>query len=66
MQDGGLCTFAFAGADGAFKTIGKPFQAVEGMWIGAKIGIYCRATGEHDQGAHADFDYFRFSPPASK
>ena len=67
MKDGGQCSFSFAGADGAFKPIGPAFQATEGMWIGAKIGIFCRASdADVNAGAHGDFDYFRFGPPMSK
>jgi|SRR5581483_3943540 len=64
MRDGGLCQFAFAETNGEFKEIGGPFQATVGVWIGAKVGIFCRSIESDDAKAHADFDYFRFSPPA--
>ncbi len=57
MRDGGSCTFSFAGETGDFKPIGEAFQAVEGIWIGAKVGIFCVGSG-----GSADFDYFRFKP----
>ena len=63
MKDGGVCYFSFAGADGAFKPIGEPFQATVGTWIGAKIGIFCRTLDPKQTNGHADFDYFHFSSP---
>jgi beta-xylosidase len=56
--NGGECTFAHAGDNGDFQPIGQPFQAVEGVWIGAKVGLFCIAPPDVD--AHADFEYFRF------
>jgi beta-xylosidase len=58
VSDGGECTFAFATADGDFKTAPEKFQAQPGVWIGAKVGIYASRTA--DSNGYADFDYFRF------
>lgn len=63
MHDGGECHFSFAGPDGSFNPIGDSFQAVQGMWIGAKVGIFCRTLDAQTKDAHADFDYFRLSAP---
>ena len=63
MKDGGQCIFTFAGANGDFHPIGEAFQATEGMWIGAKIGIFARSLDRAKTGGFADFDYFRFSSP---
>ena len=60
MQDGGLCRFAVAIEPKQWREIGQAFQATEGVWIGAKVGIFCRGG----EGAAADFDYFRFAPPS--
>jgi hypothetical protein len=61
MQPGGLCTFAYASDGSNLQQIGKEFQSVEGVWIGAKVGLFCVATGPEKVESHADFDYFRFS-----
>jgi beta-xylosidase len=61
IDDGGKCTFAHAGDFGNFLPIGTPFQAVEGVWIGAKVGLF--ATTPTGVDAHADFEYFRFGKP---
>ena len=60
MQDGGLCAFAYAEPGGAAHTMGDPFQAVEGRWIGAKVGLFCRTSDAAGTDAYADFDYLRF------
>jgi beta-xylosidase len=43
-----------------FQSVGEAFQAIEGRWIGAKIGLF--ATGVKDSGevGYTDFDWFRF------
>jgi beta-xylosidase len=60
MRDGGVCTFAFAGDNGPFQSIGPSFQAVEGQWIGAKVGLLCVTTDAKPVESFADFEYFRF------
>ena len=56
MQDGGLCRFAYQSNDmAAPEPIGPPFQAREGVWIGARVGIFAEGAD-----GWADFDYFRF------
>ena len=59
MADGGECRFAVSVEPDQWQELGQPFQATEGVWIGAKVGIFCRG----DDAAHTDFDYFRFSAP---
>jgi beta-xylosidase len=61
VTTGGRCEFSFASADGDFKPISQPFQSVEGVWIGAKLGLFCRSLDSKQTDGHADFDYFRFS-----
>ena len=59
MAAGGMCSFAYAGDTGPFTELAPTFQAVEGKWIGAKVGVFCTGTG------YADFDYFRFAASIS-
>jgi hypothetical protein len=61
VADDGQCTFRYAAADGEWRRIGEPYQATEGHWIGARVGLFCRAAAD----AYADFTYFRFAPPAA-
>jgi beta-xylosidase len=60
VADGGRCTFRFATDDSDFVSVPNLFQATAGVWIGAKVGIYCVAANAAGRG-HADFDYFRFA-----
>lgn len=54
VREGGLCRFSYAADGGAtFREIGQPFQATEGRWIGARVGL--AALGSR---GHADFDSF--------
>jgi beta-xylosidase len=55
------CTFCFAPPNGQFTTLEKTFQAREGGWIGAKVGLFAMDAGSGGaQTGHADFSYFRF------
>lgn len=60
VEDGGECAFMFAGDSGKIILVPELFQAQQGVWIGAKVGLYHIAPGQPPAG-HADFDYFRFS-----
>lgn len=37
------------------------FQAENGVWIGAKIGLYCISRKRTGPNGYVDVDYFRFS-----
>jgi len=51
----------FYSVDGQhFEVVGTTFQAVQGTWIGAKIGLFATGAQEHGGLGYSDFDYFRF------
>ncbi len=55
-----LCEFSFSTDGEQFQPLGVPFQAREGKWIGAKVGLFC--TRPHivtNDGGWADIDWFR-------
>ncbi len=56
VQEGGLSQFFYSNADGPFTAVGEPFQAREGKWVGAKVGLFAR--GASAEGSYADFDEF--------
>lgn len=59
MEAGGLCQFRYSKDGETYADIGDPFQAREGRWIGAKVGLVAikpEKTGAYGQ---AIFDYFR-------
>jgi beta-xylosidase len=64
MADGGMCRFFYRAANDAEPHLAGTFQARAGKWIGARIGIFAVQDGEAGSPAPADFDYFRFAPPA--
>lgn len=62
VHEGGLCQFAYSENGTDFNDIGTPFQAVEGRWIGTKMGIFTHKNTETGPGGWADFDWFRIGP----
>jgi hypothetical protein len=63
MQTGGASRFAVEAA-GEKHAFAPEFRASPGRWIGAKVGIFATAaTGTKPRG-YADFEHFRFFPPA--
>ena len=55
-RDSARCTFAYSTDGTTFTTVGAPFMAREGKWVGAKVGLF--AVGA-DSSAYADVDWFR-------
>lgn len=58
VTQGGLCTFSYSSDGTNYITIGKPFQAVEGTWVGAKVGIVCQNPNMQVSKGFADFEWF--------
>ena len=57
-----MCDFSYSTDGKKFQKIGKPFQAREGKWIGAKIGTFCtRPALVTNDGGWADVDWFRIT-----
>jgi hypothetical protein len=59
VEDGAEVQFAYSldGGD-TFETIGEPFQAKQGHWIGAKVGVYALTPENASQSGYADFEFF--------
>lgn len=54
-----VCRFSYSIDGNGFRGIGLPFTAAPGMWIGAKMGLFCtRPLGGND-GGMAEVDWFR-------
>lgn len=56
----GVCEFSYSIDGKTFHSAGEPFTAKQGVWIGAKVGLF--SIGESGRG-YADYDWFRFAPP---
>jgi hypothetical protein len=61
VREGAICRFSARGGRGAFEPIGNPFTAREGMWIGAKVGVFARAPHGPPTTGSARFEWFRMS-----
>lgn len=61
VNKGGLCHFSYSQNGKRFHAISTPFQAEEGAWIGAKMGIFCTGTVKAHDSGYADFDWFRIT-----
>jgi beta-xylosidase len=61
MEAGGVCTFSYLEDGAGFREAGR-FQATEGQWIGAKLGLFCTRDGITNDSGYADYDWFRITP----
>ena len=56
------CHFSYSLDGKKFKPLGNEFQAREGKWIGAKVGMFCtRPAIKTNDGGWADIDWFRIT-----
>jgi beta-xylosidase len=55
----GVCEFSYSLDGRTFNRAGELFTAKQGVWIGAKVGLF--SVGGPGQG-HADYDWFKFGP----
>ena len=62
VKEGATCQFAYSEDGNNFTNIGTPFQAREGRWVGAKVGLFAVTSQETGLHGHADFDWFRIQP----
>ena len=59
VEKGAVCNFSFSKDGQNFTSIGRPFKAREGRWIGAKLGFYALREGVINDAGSADIDWFR-------
>jgi beta-xylosidase len=58
-QGNALCTFSFSTDNLNYQSVGEPFAAKKGKWVGAKVGIFAIRKGKTYENGYADFDWFR-------
>ncbi|MBC8081802.1 MAG: glycoside hydrolase, partial [Hymenobacter sp.] len=56
---GAKCQFSYSLDGQTFQPVGGTFQAREGRWIGAKMGLFCTRAGSTNDAGYADIDWFR-------
>lgn len=54
-----VCNFEYSTDGVKFSSVGEPFTARAGKWIGAKVGLFAVRTGQIRESGYADFDWFR-------
>jgi beta-xylosidase len=59
VDENAMASFSYSIDGASFTSIGKPFKARPGRWIGAKVGIFAVAAGPNSEMGYADFDWFR-------
>ncbi|MFY7910005.1 MAG: glycoside hydrolase 43 family protein [Emticicia sp.] len=59
VVSGGKCLFSYSLDGTNFIQAPDEFSAEVGVWIGAKIGIFCTRTTQINDSGYADFDWFR-------
>jgi beta-xylosidase len=60
VRDSAVARFAYSRDGVRFQEIGEPFQAREGRWVGARVGLFAVRPRESAPGGRADFDFLRF------
>ena len=60
VAKGATCQFSFSADNKNYTSLGVPFKAREGRWIGAKIGFFFSRPGKFNDAGTADLDWFRF------
>jgi beta-xylosidase len=59
VKIGGECEFSYSDDGLKYTSLGKPFVAREGRWIGAKAGIFISKPFKSASGGFSDFDWLR-------
>ena len=66
VDKGAKCQFSYSEDGKKFKEVGKPFTAVPGRWIGAKVGLFALRQDKINDSGYADVDWFRIEPLTGK
>jgi beta-xylosidase len=61
VAEDGICQFAYSTDGKRFKDLGKTFQAREGKWIGAKVGLFSNRDTHNNDGGYTNYDWFRIT-----
>jgi hypothetical protein len=61
VSESALCNFSISADGQEFTGVGDPFHAVQGRWIGAKVGLFALGSERTNDTGWADFDWFRIT-----
>lgn len=56
---GAVCEFSYSLNGKKFKKMKTSFTAIEGRWIGARVGLFASSVENTNDKGYADFDWFR-------
>ncbi|MGV8092260.1 MAG: glycoside hydrolase 43 family protein [Mangrovibacterium sp.] len=56
-----ICNFSYSLDGEVYLPLGESFEAREGQWVGAKVGLFSIAPGESPETDYTDIDWFRIS-----
>lgn len=59
IGDGYLGNYEYSFDGKVYHKIGEEFRAKEGVWIGAKVGLFCVNPNVAQSTGYADFDWFK-------
>ncbi len=59
IKNDAKCQFSYSTDGTNFTNAGDEFEAREGRWIGAKVGLFCTRESQSNDSGFADFDWFR-------
>nr|WP_262482292.1 glycoside hydrolase 43 family protein [Catalinimonas alkaloidigena] len=62
VTPGAKCQFSYSTNGKRFTPVGDVFEASEGRWVGAKVGLMCTRQAQTNDAGYADFDWFRIEP----
>ena len=60
VDESAICQFSYSLDGDSFTRCGDPFEAKQGKWIGAKVGLFCRASNPTNDSGYVNIDWFRF------
>lgn len=60
VRAGAVCSFSYSIDGKSFTSVGEPFKAREGRWIGAKVGFFFTRPGKFNDAGTANIDWIRF------
>lgn len=66
VNDRAQCRFGYSLNGKDFVDVDSVFTAVQGKWIGAKVGLFCTSTMQTNDAGYVDVDWFRVLPTEDK
>ena len=58
---GGKCMFYYSVDGEKYQALAGEFSMKPGLWVGAKIGMYCSRVNNTNDAGYADIDWIRFT-----